>query len=61
VPSSCGDRGWEWPGVAQSLRPLALGLALGIPPPETAEWISNGQRWMVAYVGYVGGVLAPSV
>jgi len=29
VPSSCGDRGWEWPGVSWHLRSLALSLALG--------------------------------
>ena len=36
VPSSCGDRGWEWPGVSWSLWWLAFGLALGIPAPESA-------------------------
>src|SRR6266852_4960492 len=30
VPSNCGDRGWEWPGVSWRLRSLALTLALGL-------------------------------
>jgi Phage integrase, N-terminal SAM-like domain len=44
MPSSCDDLGWEWPGVSWCLRPLALGLALGIPAPETALLILIDRR-----------------
>jgi hypothetical protein len=63
-PSSCGDPGWEWPGVARSLWALALGLALGISPPDDCRVGPRPRRRVVAshmqtHVG--GGARSESV